>query len=399
MLRPKYLKRAKLLRKGVRKFLSYKKDLLSPQDNEEIEKKLEDFEKAISEKDKERIKERAKELTSICEKTIKPPRNPAIRENLEVIFVAIIIAVGIRSYCVQPFRIPTGSMQPTLNGIICNVHDSDRDPKYSKPSIIRTVWDKFSQGRTYVDFTIPKGSEIEKFQEVTKFKFFTSTWIHFKDKNTEPIKVGVPLKNLFQEKNRGGLGLRSALNIGRSINFSGGEMGSHWVDGNHLRIEKDFVLRGYCDTGDQVLVNKMSYHFRRPNRGEVFVFNTKGIMGIGGGMKSQHYIKRLCGVPGDELEIRQNGGPLYVGGRPASEPGIVRVSEEYDGYTLTRRMPGSADRMGLNKISLKERQYFALGDNSDDSADSRMWGTVPEQNLLGPGLMVYWPFEHWGRIR
>ena len=58
MLRPKYLKRAKLLRKGVRKFLSYKKDLLSPQDNEEIEKKLEDFEKAISEKDKERIKER-----------------------------------------------------------------------------------------------------------------------------------------------------------------------------------------------------------------------------------------------------------------------------------------------------------------------------------------------------
>ena len=49
MLRPKYLKRAKLLRKGVRKFLSYKKDLLSPQDNEEIEKKLEDFEKAISE--------------------------------------------------------------------------------------------------------------------------------------------------------------------------------------------------------------------------------------------------------------------------------------------------------------------------------------------------------------
>ena len=131
MLRPKYLKRAKLLRKGVRKFLSYKKDLLSPQANEEIEKKLENFEKAISDKNKELIKERAKELTSICEKTIKPPRNSAIRENLEVIFVAIIIAVGIRSYCVQPFRIPTGSMQPTLNGIICHVHDPDRDPKLS----------------------------------------------------------------------------------------------------------------------------------------------------------------------------------------------------------------------------------------------------------------------------
>ena len=399
MLRPKYLKRAKLLRKGVRKFLSYKKDLLPVQEKEEIEKRLEVFDQAVSEKDKERVKITAKELTAICEKTVKPSKNPIIRENLEVIFVAIIIAIGIRSYCLQPFRIPTGSMQPTLNGIICHVNDPDEGQGYSKPGIIKKVWDKFSQGRTYVDITIPKGSKIEKFQEVTRFKFFTSTRIYFEDGNIEPIKVGVPLKNLFQEKNRGGLGLRSALNIGRSSNFINGEANAHWVNGNHLPIEKDFVLRGYCDTGDQVLVNKMSYHFRRPSRGEVFVFNTKGIIGIGGGMKSQHYIKRLCGVPGDELEIRQNGGPLYVDGKLATEFGIVRVAEEYDGYTMTRRMPGLPDRLGLNKISLKEQQYFALGDNSDDSADSRMWGTVPEQNLLGPGLMVYWPLEHWGRIR
>ena len=399
MFRPRYLKRAKLLRKGVRKFLSYKKDLLSDQDNEEIKDKLETFERAVSEKDKELVKLTAKELTSICEKTVKSPRNPIIRENLEVIFVAIIIAIGIRSYCLQPFRIPTGSMQPTLNGIICNVHDPDKDSEYSKPSLIKTIWDKFSQGRTYVDITIPKGSKIEKFQEITRFKFFTSTRIHFEGSNIEPIKVGVPLKNLFQEKNRGGLGLRSALNIGRSSNFSNGRMDVYWVNGNHLLIEKDFVLQGHCDTGDQVLVNKMSYHFRKPSRGEVFVFNTKGIVGIGGGMKSQHYIKRLCGVPGDELEIRQNEGPLYVNGKLATEFGIVRVSKEYDGYTITRRITGAPDRRGLNEVSLQEEQYFALGDNSDDSADSRMWGTVPEQNLLGPGLMVYWPLEHWGRIR
>ncbi len=398
MFRPRYLKRAKLLRKGVRKFLSYKKDLLSEEDKEEIEDKLETFERAVSEKDKELVKLTAKELTSICEKTVKSPRNPIIRENLEVIFVAIIIAIGIRSYCLQPFRIPTGSMQPTLNGIICDVHDPDKDPKYSKPSLIKTAWDKFSQGRTYVDIRIPKGARIEKFQEVTKFKFFTSTRIYFENENLESIKVSVPLKNLFQEKNRGGLGLRSALNIGRSSNFSNGRMDVYWVNGNHVAIEKDFVLQGHCDTGDQVLVNKMSYHFRKPSRGEVFVFNTKGIVGIGGGMKSQHYIKRLCGVPGDELEIRQNGGPLYVNGKLATEFGIVRVSEEYDGYTITRRITGAPDRRGLNEVSLQEEQYFALGDNSDDSADSRMWGTVPEQNLLGPGLMVYWPLEHWGRI-
>ncbi|MDC0049575.1 hypothetical protein OAL09_09570 [Verrucomicrobia bacterium] len=71
MLRPKYLKRAKLLRKGVRKFLSYKKDLLSEQDNEEIEKKLEVFDQAVSEKNKEQVKVAATELTSICEKNSK----------------------------------------------------------------------------------------------------------------------------------------------------------------------------------------------------------------------------------------------------------------------------------------------------------------------------------------
>ena len=115
------MKKAKLLRKGVVKFLSYKKDLISEKLFSEITTALEGFDEAVESRDKERIKLAAKELTKLCEQSVPQPSNPAIRENLEVILVAIVIAVGIRTYCVQPFRIPTGSMQPTLNGIICKV--------------------------------------------------------------------------------------------------------------------------------------------------------------------------------------------------------------------------------------------------------------------------------------
>ena len=111
-------------------------------------------------------------------------------------------------------------MQPTLNGIICKVIEPSENPNYNKPGLVKLMWEKFSEGRTYVDIKIPAGAQIDKFEEVTRFKFFTSTLISFEDPQYETIKVGVPLKNLFQEKNRGGLGLRSALNISRAFNYS-----------------------------------------------------------------------------------------------------------------------------------------------------------------------------------
>ena len=137
IFKPRYLKKAKLLRKGVVKFLSYKKDLISEKLFSEITAALEGFDDAVGSRDKERIKLAAKELTKLCEQSVPPPSNPVIRENLEVILVAIIIAVGIRTYCVQPFRIPTGSMQPTLNGIICKVIEPSENPNYNKPGLVK----------------------------------------------------------------------------------------------------------------------------------------------------------------------------------------------------------------------------------------------------------------------
>jgi signal peptidase I len=106
--------------------------------------------------------------------------------------------------------------------------------------------------------------------------------------------------------------------------------------------------------------------------------------------QSQHYIKRLCGLPGDQFEIRQP--ELFINGERAQEPGIIRVMETtgYRNYNRQHR---------FNEGTLQAKEYLALGDNSPASWDSRGWGAVPEGSLVGPALFVYWPFgHHWGFI-
>ncbi len=395
MFQPKYLKQAKLLKKGVRKFLHYKRDLISDEELEEIEGKLDAFGEAVSGKDKEAIKESAKSLTKACERSVPPPSHGGLRENLEVIFVAVVIAVGIRAYFLQPFRIPTGSMQPTLNGVIAHAHKPALGA-FDKPGFLGRAFDKVAEGRTYVDFEIPAGSRISAISDRTRFKFFTTTTIDFADAAQPPLKIKAPKA--------------AAISLLR-------ECGAPLApDGRPLgqTLTEALPVQGWIDTGDQVLVNKFSYHFRRPKRGEVFVFSTRALDVDQPGSStpplpaghSQHYIKRLCGVPGDELVVRRGDDRLYVNGEAAAEETIQRVwgSTElgYGGYAFvprSRHWPMQQFDPQTRRYQLGEDDYMALGDNSYSSSDSRMWGAVPESNLVGPGLFVYWPFEHWGVIR
>src|SRR5690606_30564743 len=134
---------------------------------------------------------------------------------------------------------------------------------------------------------------------------------------------------------------------------------------------------------------------KKPERGEVFVFNTRGIVGIQRGIDprqgSQHYIKRIAGIPGDHLEI--DPPLLKVNGEVAAEPGLQRVMSQegrYTGYLS----------LGSSQVDLSSASYWALGDNSANSLDSRNWGTVPERNIVGRAAFVYYPFgHHFGKVR
>ena len=87
-------------------------------------------------------------------------------------------------------------------------------------------------------------------------------------------------------------------------------------------------------------------------------------------------------------------------GEEATERGFVRVAEEYNGYVIMGwKTEFDLRDQGPEWERYREPAYLAFGDNSRNSEDSRTWGPVPEQNLVGPAFVVYWPFtDHWGSI-
>ena len=174
-------------------------------------------------------------------------------------------------------------------------------------------------------------------------------------------------------------------------------------------------------TGDFILVNKFSYGLRlpvlnkkiialgEPKRGDVVVFRYPDNPTI-------DYIKRVVGVPGDRITYTDK--KLYINGKPvpqqpmgeytgvgagAGMTGADQISENLDGVEhaiLTR--PGQSSTEG--EFSVPPGEYFVMGDNRDNSNDSRYWGTVPEANLVGKAFMVWmnWDVSNggiaWGRI-
>jgi signal peptidase I len=409
MFSPKWKKEALHLVKGAKKFVDYKRDLLKPERVAEIDSRREDLLAAIKSNDRAKVDEASKQIRAVCENSL--PKEPPLgwfEENVEVMFVAIVIALGLRAYYLQPFRIPTGSMQPTLNGIIGTPLAKDKWPSFP----VR-MWEKAMRGRTYVYVENDKERQIKDIRDNQFLHFFSRSEIVFSDSNpnvftwllgSDPFRLPSPLNPLKE------LGLDRFLAYARA---HGGV------------IPKGMVLcEGYIDSGDLVLVDKISYHFRKPKRGEVFVFDTIGIDGIqkrsGPQGAGSHYIKRLVGVPGDTLSVQQPN--LMVNGKIAQEAGIQRVirgegafsinSSGYgyaqpEGLTATgRKLPQSISKSGdLLELAAEAkpglREYAAFGDNTGNSLDSRYWGTVKEFNLVGPALFSLWPIStgHWGFIR
>ncbi len=402
MFTAKHIKDGKMLIKGVTKFIHYKRDILSEEKLDAIRKKQTAFKELLRTGTKEEVREQAKELQKVCERSLPMPTMPGVRENVEVFFVAIVIALGIRSYFLQPFKIPTGSMQPTLNGIIAQGYSDQEETKWKEvePNILVKGWDLLWRGRNYVDVTAKEDFTISKIYQKNWLKFFSFTYIErrgIRGEKLKPIRIWSPILQTVND-----LGLRNHLSGARQGKAADG---TPVFSVNGAGIKAGTVLaRGYVDTGDQVLVNKFSYHFRKPTRGEVFVFTTQGIELIeerNGNTNSQHYIKRLVGVPGDRFEVKPP--ELHINGVRATESGINRVMEQQDGYTgyvlSPRKMSPKRESFGMNSGKLPPREYMAMGDNSPNSWDSRGWGTVKEKNLVGPALFVYWPFgAHWGLI-
>ena len=122
----------------------------------------------------------------------------------------------------------------------------------------------------------------------------------------------------------------------------------------------DSFWKGAIVTGDFIFVNRWRWNFVQPRSEEVMIFSTTGIDKLPQGT---HYIKRMKAAPGETYALEHP-----VPGRPLS-------------------------------VTMGEDEFFACGDNFDNSYDSRYWGVVPRKNLRGIGSFVFWPFNGWRWIR
>ncbi len=139
--------------------------------------------------------------------------------------------------------------------------------------------------------------------------------------------------------------------------------------------------------GDRVLVNRAVYHLREPHRGDVVVFRYPNDPSV-------VFIKRIVGVPGDVLEVRD--GQLYVNGERPGEPYVHRTAGDADPTVAQAAIAGSTlhDPWSLAEpYRVPDGEYFVMGDNRTDSDDSRDWGTVPRTAIVGEGLATYWPLS------
>src|SRR2546429_746414 len=114
----KKVRQATAMRKHVERLLNHQRDVLSPQAVEAVRAALTDLRKSVAENgEPEQLEKQMETLEKVANKWLKPYPNAAWRENIEVLLVALAVAMGIRTFFLQPFKIPTGSMQPTLFGV------------------------------------------------------------------------------------------------------------------------------------------------------------------------------------------------------------------------------------------------------------------------------------------
>jgi signal peptidase I len=155
----------------------------------------------------------------------------------------------------------------------------------------------------------------------------------------------------------------------------------------------DDILRFDITLGDALFVDRFSYHFRKPQVGDPFVFRTNNIPEALAGDVEKYYIKRLAGTEAETLEIRD--GQLLSDGKPRDEVAAFERNAaregEYDGYVNIGKLAEG------EQMTVPENFFVALGDNSGNSKDSRYWGFVPEKSVIGKAFFIYYPFtRRWG---
>ena len=373
----------------VRRLRDAQGDVLPPQALLALDAALRQTQAALAANaDNETLNKSAAELEKAANKWLRPYPHAAWRENIEVFLVAIVVAMAIRTFFLQPFKIPTSSMQPTLFGVTV---DPLYDPAFQMPGFFSRIYRLAAQGAIYHQVIAPQDGFVVSVGPLEHFlRFFhkQSVLVRYQDGSEEPITVWFA-PNPEDDRNH-----PFEQRIG--------------LTPQHTQFRKgEPIIRFAETTGDHLFVDRLTYNFRRPKRGEIIVFKTRGIshpyMDT-----NQFYIKRLVGLPGETVSIGKDRHARINGRRlDNTTPGFANVysfdskilardshllkDQFYNGHILLPERPDSRLKKESDTMVVEDKHYLVFGDNTATSFDSRYWGFVPEENIIGRSFFIYWP--------
>jgi len=408
------------LRKHVQRLVDAQRDQLSPAAHQLVKGTLLELQAGINDRLKDRdLRKLMDELEQVAGKWLRPYPHAVWRENVEVLLVALAVAMGIRTCFLQPFKIPTGSMQPTLYGV-------NTVPDFSPSKIDYSAGQAEIETQAREQIKLRDALQIPTGWQRVKEWLKGNSYIHVVAENDGTLQMDQPVHFLI-------------FNIEQTISI-GGRQQTIWfppdcgeqlleqragLNPDHVYQKGEDVIKMRVSAGDHLFVDRLTYNFRKPERGEIVVFETAGIpkeKRINPPYwkipDDQFYIKRLVGLGGETLSLK----PDYdVTGAPQSNGGIISVGHlVVDGQPLSASTPRfenlyafSGVPSGTKVIPYQENHYyghamirnlssgqqfqvrpnhlFVMGDNTMNSLDSRFWGDFPATSIIGKSFFVYWP--------
>jgi len=394
------VRQAVAMRKHVRRILSAQRDILSPQAMQAVSGALDELRTAArSTAGKAALLKQMDTVEAAANKWLKPYPHASWRENVEVLLVALAVAMGIRTFFVQPFKIPTGSMQPTLFGVTSE--NLMGRPDFKIPTGLARLEEWF-QGISYIDIKARTDGALEQVSPPLGLPIF-----YFR----QTLRIGGRVHTIWFPPD---YGAPPNGTLQARAELRGGEV-----------FQKgDPVVRLKAQSGDHLFVDRLTYNFRKPQRGEIVVFETSGIDRLAKDQQNTFYIKRLVGLGGEHLMLKQDytvtnvprigdvpTGHLVVDGRelsgstphfenvysfsnpPRRAESLPYMENHYYGHALI-------GELALNReYAVPPRHLFVMGDNTMNSSDSRFWGDFPSDHVIGKSFFVYWPITSrfgWG---
>lgn len=406
----KTVRHATAMRKHVRNLLNAQRDILSPQAVQTVATALEEYGQTLQLKLKrEELVREMEKLDQVATKWLKPYPNHAWRENVEVFLVALAVAMAIRTFFLQPFKIPTGSMQPTLFGV---TSEPDFTKVRQQPDMASAKAEFHRQVAARNELKIP--GALTRFREW--FEGYSYLDVKAKvDGRLEQVNapVGIRIINFWQTLYIGGV----AHTIFFPPDYGSPDLAQRagLQPGTEYR-KGEAVVKLKVQAGDHLFVDRLTYNFRAPKRGEIVVFQTAGIQHERM-QQDQFYIKRLVALGGERVQIGDDRHLVINGQRlDATTPHFENV------YGFAPSEPAGESKFSGHVNEVVAQKYglrgnvplfpnaetihtnapdglMVMGDNTLNSFDSRAWGEFPATNIIGKQFFVYWPITSrfgWG---